>query len=1555
MKRILALILTLALVLGCCPVIPVKAAAEEEEIIFEYEIEEGKVTITGYEGEYKTMAVPETLEGYPVTEIGEFCFAYAYSMESITIPDTVTRIGEYAFYNCLSLKTISLGTGVQELGEGAFVECNALASISVSAQNPYFSTDASGALYTKDQTQLLVVPGALEGRYTVAAGVKSISSNAFAYCRKLLDVILPDGLETIGDGAFMSCGYLVQLAIPASVKTIGMDAFTGCRNMKDLYYAGTQAQWEQIEIHEYNWNLEEMTVHYGEKAPEVSLELNPELYYSYTVEDGKATISSYDDTFEKEVVIPETLGGYPVVAIGEGAFYRLAVTSVTMNEGLLSIGTMAFGECSVLERVTFSNTLTHIGYSAFNLCRSLTEIDLPESLQTMEEQAFWQCSGLTEVTIPAGVQSMGMGVFMSCDNLTAIRVDPDNAAYSSDDRGVLFNKNKTILQEVPAAISGHYRMPEGVTEIARAAFIYCDELTGIDLPDSLTTIGQEAFFECTALKEIEIPDSVKAIDAFTFYCCRALNRVDIGEGVQSIAAQALDQSGCTSIVIGKGLASVAKYGFSGCKNLKDVYYTGTQEQWQAISIEKYNDSLVKATMHYEYERPEAPEVPEVPEYLNYVIEDGQAIIVGCDEAVSGDVIIPAQIEGCPVTMIDGGAFWYCENLTSVTIPDSVTTVGIDGFYGCPKLTGIWVSENNPSFSNDDRGVLFNKNKQELLYAPCGISGKYTVPDSVLTIGNGAFFGRDALTSVTLPEGLQSIDEGAFRECFRLGTVTIPASVTSIGWFAFFGCESMEAIQVADGNAYFSDDKGVLYNKQRTQLLRMPGGFSGDYTIPEGVQTIADYSLSYCYNLTAITIPNSVTAIGMGVFRDCDELTAVTIPENVQVLEEYLFDHCFKLSSVTIPAGVKNIKTGAFSDCDALSDVYYAGSKTQWDQVSIGEENEALKTATVHFGEGSSEISGTPGDLDGVNGVNVDDAIYLLQHVLMSGLFPITQAADYNKNGVADVDDAIYLLQHVLMPELFPLPESGSGNEPSGNEPGGDTDDDVVPDEKVKLSVGIPVSATVLDNYDNALTKWIEEECNVELEFVEYASGNDAASQIATQIVVQQKLPDILFGINLSDSVISQYGNDGYFQDLSDYYADKTGASKHFWNRMESELSEYEQKQVLNKITDPTSGGIYGVPVVETTALGNAQYQTWINQTWLDKLGLEKPTNLAELYQVLKAFQTQDPNGNGVADEIPLFGSQNVNGAKVVDWLINMFCYYNSGNPYNVGEDGKLYPVYTDDTYREALRFVNKLYKETLMSSLVFTCRAAEMKVIFTPASGTALCGIFVGDLDMCATAGSKVLYEYAPLQLWGCAAQKNITVTNNTYISADCENVDRAFQVLMKLWSWEGAMRVRYGEYGVNWVDADEGAKSGMGFDATYKLISDPLNKQNSAKWSKVASTLNAYSRGETAQADENADDWTKAKQAMQGEAYDNLLRAQHACNPEELCPTLYYTQDELEAMEANRANINTLQLRALNEFVMGQKDPNNDADWSAYLAELEELGLSIVMEYAQAAYQRQK
>jgi len=266
----------------------------------------------------------------------------------------------------------------------------------------------------------------------------------------------------------------------------------------------------------------------------------------------------------------------------------------------------------------------------------------------------------------------------------------------------------------------------------------------------------------------------------------------------------------------------------------------------------------------------------------------------------GEVTIPNS-----VIIFGYSAFDSCESLISVTIPDSVTCIDDRTFSSCTSLTSIEVSGNNKNYSSID-GVLFNKNKSRLITYPAGkTDSKYVMPNSVI-----------------------SIDDDAFDSCINLKSVTIPNSVTSIDSGAFSNCISLTSIEVSGNNKNYSSTDGVLFNKDKSELITYPAGKTdSEYAIPNSVTSIGNYAFACSTNLTSVSIPNSVTSIGYDTFEDCTSLTSVTIPDSVTSIGWDTFENCTSLASITIGNGITSIGLGAFSGCTSLTSVTIPDSVT----------------------------------------------------------------------------------------------------------------------------------------------------------------------------------------------------------------------------------------------------------------------------------------------------------------------------------------------------------------------------------------------------------------------------------------------------------------------------------------------------------------------------------------------------------------------------------------------------------------------------------------------------
>ena len=503
-----------------------------------------------------------------------------------------------------------------------------------------------------------------------------------------------------------------------------------------------------------------------------------------------------------------------------------------------------------------------------------------------------------------------------------------------------------------------------VTEIGGYAFNGCSSLTSITIPEGVTSIGENAFWGCSRLTGVTFGanSQLESIGSFAFAYCSSLTSITIPEGVTNIDGNAF--KGCsslTSITIPEGVTSIDNYAFYGCTALTEINFNAT------ICNDLSSGNYV----------------------FSYAGQDGEGITVNIganvtkipaylfcpDNSISpySKIVIVNFAQNSVCKSIGTYAFAYCSSLTSITIPESVTSIGYDAFSGCSSLESVIFGANSQLESIGDYAFEWCSRLTsvtipegvtsigENTFLGCSSLTSITIPEGVTSIGSFAFYYCSSLTNITIPEGVTSIGENTFRGCSSLTSITIPEGVTSIGENTFWGCSRLTSITIPEGVTSIGEDafRGCRGLTIYCEASSKPSGWGSSWN-NSGCSVVWDCNNNevaddgYIYvivndlryslkdgNAMVVGQPSNisgevviastveykgiiytVTSIGDAAFAYCRSLTSVTFGANSQLesIGERAFSGCDNLTSITIPESVTNIGWYAFSGCSSLTSI-----------------------------------------------------------------------------------------------------------------------------------------------------------------------------------------------------------------------------------------------------------------------------------------------------------------------------------------------------------------------------------------------------------------------------------------------------------------------------------------------------------------------------------------------------------------------------------------------------------------------------------------------------------
>jgi len=794
--------------------------------------------------------------------------------------------------------------------------------------------------------------------------------------------VLSEGITTIGgkysDSApgFRYCDGMTQISLPVSLTYIGTDCFLDCNHLTDVYYAGSEAQWKQIEVLSGNEDLLNARIHFAvasEEGETLSGTCGEDLTWTLAADkvlriDGNGDMYDYgageapwhayaDGIFD--IVIEEGVTG-----IGAYAFDGCSrVLGVTVPASVKALGDYAFTNCTGLRSFVIPDTVSSVGKGVFYGCSKLQKVTLPVGIKKLPDKLFYNCELLYQVALPAGVEAIGDYCFYNSaiysmelpESLTKIGAYAFAYCHMSE---IITSPNITEI-----AAGTYYgcqyikqlEIPDYITGIGESAFTGCDEITTLVFPgtpialgtnafsgcDMLTTIdlkgvtsiGDGCFMSCPILEEIEIPDSVVSIGADAFTSCRDLETVTIAGSVKTIGDRAFQKChNLTSVTLEEGLLSIGESAFSYCTDLKtlilpdSITSIGTYafENCRVLekidlpaNLTKLGDGVFYGTVIKSI---------TVPGGIKNL---GDGAFAGCSELETvilkeGVVSIGVNAFGqcgslsyveipTTVTEIGRSAFSYCSKLKRISIPAGVTTIESYTFQGC-GLTDVCYGGTVAQWQQLNIGSQNGKLTNATIHYSEALEGNDGICNNALT----TFWYITPDDELVIYGNGEVVTRGWSSYADQIKSITIMPGITSVSGGVFSTMKSLTTVRIPDSATAID---GFQFCTALTSIV-----------LPDSVKSLGDFAFMGCSSLTDVTLPSGLTALPAGTFVSCSYLYNVTLPEGLTSIGNDAFSYCTALTDIVIPAGVTEIAPSAFFGCSGLRQIEIPAGVT-----TIGED------------------------------------------------------------------------------------------------------------------------------------------------------------------------------------------------------------------------------------------------------------------------------------------------------------------------------------------------------------------------------------------------------------------------------------------------------------------------------------------------------------------------------------------------------------------------------------------------------------------------------------------
>ena len=812
-----------------------------------------------------------------VMSIGSFSFYGCNSLASVTIANSLMSIGNWAFYGCSSLASVTLPDSITIIGNSAFQDCSGLTSVTMPKGLTSIGDDAFLGC-----SDLISV--------TIPDSVTSIGSSAFLGCSGLTSIAIPNSITSIGDDTFYNCSGLTTVTIPNSVKSIGNSAFYGCIGLTTV--------------------ISEI-----EKPFKISTSVFNGIPSNAELIVPKGAKTAYQSATGWNVFQNITEAGSVVIQDINGVNY-----SIDGDSAVVSMSKTAKGEVKIEESIVFNDTVLHVTAiedGAFKDNLEITSVEIPNTVKTIGVSAFEGCKNIVTIIIGKAVEEIASRAFAGISSYpTSTRADGVGIeCYCYAD--TVPNTDENAFDLTPTEFSTLHVAASAVDKY-RAAWPWSDfkkivPLSNTSFSDNgiIFIVKDNGTLEVTGLDDRTIKVNI-------------LNTVLI-DGIEyqvtSIASHAFEgRNDIEYLSIPESVTSIGENAFLDCGSHLTVNIADMAAWCQTELGNKYATPFSSAE--------------------KLLINDVETDRIDIPEGIAS---------------IGNFTFYKCSCIKTLDIPVSVKSIGSSAFEGCTGLTDVYCYAEDAPMTDEN---AFDRNPMDssTLHVLASAVDKYRaalpwsdfkeiVPlNNTSFTSNGLIFAlkddgtleatglEDGITKIEILSAVTigdteyevtSIASHAFEGRNDIEYLSIPGSVTSIGENAFLDCGSRLTVNIADLVAWCQTELGNKYATpfSSAEKLLINDVEADRIDIPEGIESIGNFTFYKCSCINTLDIPASVKSIGSSAFEDCTELAALTLNDGLESIGDYAFKGCTRLRILTIPGTVNEIKLKAFQNCQGIRIVY----------------------------------------------------------------------------------------------------------------------------------------------------------------------------------------------------------------------------------------------------------------------------------------------------------------------------------------------------------------------------------------------------------------------------------------------------------------------------------------------------------------------------------------------------------------------------------------------------------------------------------------------------------